>query len=136
MRTARAIASDGRADTVVPSSKASSPKKVPDDPDLHDGAAECGDHVAQQVVGQRPGRPDALLMHGDRRCLGRADQNRQAARAIHLGQHQNRLLGGHFDPDADDAHLDHLGVPFSVPRNATRRGNGARAALPPCVALS
>ena len=28
-RTARAIASEGRADTVVPSSKASSPKKVP-----------------------------------------------------------------------------------------------------------
>jgi hypothetical protein len=70
--------------------------------------------VAEEIVGEWSGRPDALLVHGNGRRLGGTDQNRKAARAIHLGQHQNRLLGGHLDPDADDAHLDHLGVPFSV----------------------
>ena len=136
-RTASAIASEGRADTVVPSSKASSPKKVPSRKSTTrtwtDGAAEGGDHVAEQVVGERAGRPDALLMHGDRGRLGGADEDGQAARTIDLGQHQNRLLGGHLDPDADDAHLDHLGVPFSVTSKrytSSAEPSGAGSAVP------
>ena len=100
-----------------------------DDTDLGDRPAERGDDVAEQVVGERPGRADALLVHRDSCGFCAADQDGQAARTVDLSQHQNRLLSGHLDPHADDPHLDHHGAPFSSFGNATRR-NRARIGMP------
>ena len=64
-------------------------------------------HVLEQVVGQRPGGLDALLLERDRGGLDRADPDRQIAVAVGLAQQEDRLVRGQFDPDAHDAHLAH-----------------------------
>ena len=48
------------------------------------GVFERGEDVPQQIVGERPGRLDALLLVGDRGGLDRADPDRQVAVALDL----------------------------------------------------
>ena len=84
--------------------------------------AERLEDVLEQVVGQRPGRHDALLGVGDRGRLGGPDPDRQVAVTVALPQQHDRLVGRHLDPDADDIELSH-------PVNRTPLSRGARSAV-------
>ena len=59
-----------------------------------------------------PRRLDALLGVGDGGCLHRPDPDRQVALPLPFTQEDDRLVGGHLDPDADDVNRFHT---FTLP---------------------
>src|SRR5215467_15944247 len=70
---------------------------------------ECLEHVAKQVVGQRPGRHHPLLRERDRGGFHRADPDWQVPLPLHLLEQDDGLVRGHLHADADDLHLPHSG---------------------------
>jgi hypothetical protein len=67
------------------------------------GRLERRQDVAEQVMGERPGRLDALLLVGDRGGLDGPDPDGQIAVALHLAQEHDRLVAGQLDPHSDNA---------------------------------
>src|SRR6201994_139173 len=63
--------------------------------------------VAEQIVGQRPRRDHALLGEGDRGGFDGTDPDGQVPVTLCLLQQDDRAVGRHLDPDADDLHLPH-----------------------------
>ena len=86
-----------------------------DDPHLLERMPKRGNEIPDQIVGQRPGRLDALLLQRDGRGLGLADPDRQIAVAVGLPQQQNRLVLRLFDANADHTNLTHLCLPSARP---------------------
>src|SRR4051794_35481700 len=97
------------------------------DPHLLQPPPERADHVLEQVVGQRTGGLDPLLLQRDRGRLHRADPDRQVAVALRLPQQEDGLVGGQFDPDSHDTHLAH--APASSPWGPTCSTLHARPVL-------
>src|SRR6185312_424659 len=73
-----------------------------DDPDLDQLVPECLDDVLEQIVGHRPRRDDALLGVGDRCGLSRADPDGKVTLTAAFAQQDYRLVGGHFDANAQN----------------------------------
>jgi hypothetical protein len=69
------------------------------------------DHIPEQVVGQRAGRGDALLLERDRGGLNGADPDRQVPGSIYFLEQHDRLAGGEFDADAQDFQCLHRDLP-------------------------
>ena len=89
--------------------------------------------VAHQIMGQRPGRLDALLLVGDRGGLHRADPDRQVAVAVDLPEQHDRLVAGQLHPNPDHAQLAHRRLRVVVHRAAPFR-HASRTATPlPCT---
>ena len=110
-RRARAIESDGRALTSTPLRERED--AVEDalaqvgDADLGELLAGRDENVAEQVMGQRPRRDDALLGVGDRACLCRPYPDGQEAFAVDLPEQDDRLVRRHLNPDTNDVELAH-----------------------------
>src|ERR1700694_4814680 len=73
--------------------------------------AKRGNEISNQIVGQRPGRLDALLLEGDRRGLGLADPDRKIAVTVGFPQQQHWLVLGLLHANADHTNLTHLCLP-------------------------
>ena len=69
-------------------------------------AAEVADHVGQQIVRERPGRLDVLDAPVDAGRLEDADDDGEAALAVHLAQHDHLLVVDLVDDNALQLHLD------------------------------
>jgi len=113
VRSASAIESEGRgADFLaVGEDQVGEEDPVPQRGDVHRRQADIqgGQHVAYQVVSQRPLRHHALLREGDRGRLHRSDPDRQVPLPLHLLQQDDGVIRRHLNPDADDLHLPHSG---------------------------
>src|SRR4051794_28384290 len=77
--------------------------------DLHglQGLLKRRQDVPQQIVGERPGRLDALLLVRDRGGLDRPDPDGQITIALDLPEQDDRLVAGQLDPNPDHAQLTH-----------------------------
>src|SRR5215211_3682309 len=72
------------------------------------GDLELGQHVADQVVGHRPGRVRPLELHQDRRRLRVTDPDGEELVPLPGLQQDDRLLADHVEGDPVDDHLLHL----------------------------
>src|SRR5215475_13579132 len=83
---------------------------------------ECLEHVAEQVVGQRPGGHHPLLRERDRGGFHRADPDWQVPLPLYLLEQDDGLVRGHLHPDADDLHLPHSGSVLTCAGRCQRPG--------------
>src|SRR5580700_5770331 len=84
---------------------------VPQRGDVHRGELypQRLQHIAEEVVGERPGGDHALLGERDGGSLHWPDPDRQVPVPLGLLEQDDGLVRGHLDPDADDLHLPHGG---------------------------
>ena len=73
-----------------------------------------GNEIADQIVGQRPGRLDPLLFQGDRGGLGLADPDRQVPVALGLPQQEHRLVLGLLNADANNPNFAICACPLKT----------------------
>src|SRR5207247_907234 len=76
------------------------------DEDVLQVAAELIDDVGDEIVGQRPGGLHALDAAVDAGGLEDADDDGEAAFAVHLPEHDDLLLVDLVDDDAFELHVD------------------------------
>ena len=100
--------------------------------DRLEACAQGADHVLEQVVGQRAGGLDALLLERDRGGLGGADPDRQVPHAVLLAQQHDGAVGGQFDTDPDHAHGMHDPPPTRC-GPARRRAGSTRSRRYTCA---
>src|SRR6185312_4037774 len=78
-----------------------------DDAHLFERMAQSSNQIPDEVMGERSGRLDTLLLLRDRGGLGLADPDRQVAVTIGLAQQQHRLILGLLHTYTDYPYLTH-----------------------------